>query len=220
MAKLSFTDQITGLGKRARTRARLMDAAVQVIAERGIETTSVNEIAAQAKVANGTFYNYFTDKNDIVGSISLKIATSITQQIDASMSDIEQAHERVAFATQQFVEIAASAPEWGWAFMYSATSMDGIRNTATKGLRNDIALGLSQGHFHVEMDNYLINTISAMVMNAISRRLAGNADKNATWKISDSVLRVLGVPADKATKTAHHVQSFKSLELQFPAQVA
>ena len=41
--------------KRARTRARLTEAALRLMSERGINATSVSEIAAAAELANGTF---------------------------------------------------------------------------------------------------------------------------------------------------------------------
>ncbi len=48
--------------KRDRTRSRLTQAALRLMAERGISGTSVSEIAAEAELANGTFYLYFKDK--------------------------------------------------------------------------------------------------------------------------------------------------------------
>ena len=57
-----FGEAARGQGKSARTRARLMDAAVAVFARDGFEAASVNEIARAADVANGTFYLHFRDR--------------------------------------------------------------------------------------------------------------------------------------------------------------
>ena len=56
-------------GKRGRTRSRLTDAALKLMSERGINATSVSEIAATAQLANGTFYLYFRDKAEIVAAV-------------------------------------------------------------------------------------------------------------------------------------------------------
>ena len=58
-----FAPEVASLGKSARTRAQLMDAAIAVLARHGIEAASVNEIARAAGVANGTFYVHFRDKD-------------------------------------------------------------------------------------------------------------------------------------------------------------
>lgn len=52
--------------KRVDTRARILDSAVKLFSERGIEAVTVDEIAAAADVGKGTVYNYFGAKEDIV----------------------------------------------------------------------------------------------------------------------------------------------------------
>lgn len=55
------------LGPRAeRTRRRLIDSASRLFAERGYLSTSVSEIAEDAGVSLATFYQYFSERNDIV----------------------------------------------------------------------------------------------------------------------------------------------------------
>ena len=73
----AFANRARAEGKSARTRARLMDAAVAVFARKGIEAASVNEIAQAADVANGTFYNHFKDKDEIVGVVAFAIGSRL-----------------------------------------------------------------------------------------------------------------------------------------------
>ena len=47
-------------------RARIMDAAIKVFAERGFHTATVAEIARAAGVADGTIYLYFKSKDDLL----------------------------------------------------------------------------------------------------------------------------------------------------------
>jgi len=58
------------LGRRERkkeeTRRRIFDAAIKLFTDKGFEATTVDEIAAAADVAKGTFFNYFPRKEDIV----------------------------------------------------------------------------------------------------------------------------------------------------------
>ncbi|MCB9151683.1 MAG: TetR/AcrR family transcriptional regulator [Caldilineaceae bacterium] len=50
-------------------RQQIIDAAVQVIAEQGFQNTTIKQIAARAEVADGTIYNYFKNKDDILLAI-------------------------------------------------------------------------------------------------------------------------------------------------------
>ena len=53
-----------------RTRLKIMDAAEKLIAEHGFDNVTVDEIAAEAGVAKGSFYTYFKRKEDVVGEIA------------------------------------------------------------------------------------------------------------------------------------------------------
>ncbi|MDV8002005.1 TetR/AcrR family transcriptional regulator [Rhodococcus sp. IEGM 1408] len=56
--------------KKARTRASLARAALQLVAEDGMQTTTVEAIAARAEVSPRTFFNYFDSKDDAVVHLS------------------------------------------------------------------------------------------------------------------------------------------------------
>ena len=45
--------------KKERTRGQLTEAASRLIARRGLDNVTINDIATEAAVAPGTFYNYF-----------------------------------------------------------------------------------------------------------------------------------------------------------------
>ena len=52
--------------KKARTRAGLARAALQLVAEEGLHATTVEAIAARAEVSPRTFFNYFDSKDEAV----------------------------------------------------------------------------------------------------------------------------------------------------------
>ena len=57
--------------KGRRTRARLIEAAAEVFAERQFLETTISDIAQRAGVSHGTFYTYFTSKEDIFREVAL-----------------------------------------------------------------------------------------------------------------------------------------------------
>jgi AcrR family transcriptional regulator len=190
------------LGKSARTRAKLMDAAVRLFARDGFEAASVNEIARLADVANGTFYVHFRDKDAIGAEVALAIAQNVTRQLDEAMAGIDDAIERTSMATRRFIDLASSEPDWGGALLRALWTFRGLRESVVGPLRADLQRGVEQGVFDVEIDDMLIDTFAAMVMGGLYARLAGDSGVDAGARVAELQLRMLGVPADRARAAA------------------
>ena len=52
--------------KRERTKARLIEVAYELFQKRGIQTVSLEEVAASAGLTRGSIYGNFKDKDDLV----------------------------------------------------------------------------------------------------------------------------------------------------------
>lgn len=55
--------------RRERTRRSLLDAAANLIAARGIETTRVEDVTNAADLGKGAFYNYFESKDALIAAL-------------------------------------------------------------------------------------------------------------------------------------------------------
>jgi AcrR family transcriptional regulator len=74
VAGLSIAERTAGLSKRAvNTVTALADAGAAQFRARGYRSTSVDDIVAAADVARGTFYKYFTDKQDLLAAVAAEI---------------------------------------------------------------------------------------------------------------------------------------------------
>lgn len=83
------------------TRARLFEAAIEIVGERGYAGASVALITARANVAQGTFYNYFESRQDLLDqllpSISRRLHHLIRQRVLEAPDDaIERERARLA----------------------------------------------------------------------------------------------------------------------------
>lgn len=197
-----FGGEAVNLGKSARTRARLMDAAVQLFARQGFEAASVNEIARLAEVANGTFYVHFRDKDEIAAAVALAIARNVARQLDEAMAGVEDAIERTSMATRRFIDLASSEPDWGAALFRAVWTFRELREGVIGFVRADLRRGVDQGVFTVAIDDVLVDTFAAMVMGGLFGRLQGDCGPDAGCRVAELQLRMLGVPATLARETA------------------
>jgi AcrR family transcriptional regulator len=75
--------------ERALTRKRILEAASDVIGEKGLETASMREIARRAKVRDATIYRYFpTRENLLYGYCEEK-----QHEVEETLKQIQDFHE-------------------------------------------------------------------------------------------------------------------------------
>lgn len=66
-------------------RERIIQAAVEVFRENGIEKTKISDIVKKAQIAQGTFYLYFPSKLSVMPAIAEKMAARMEEAIRQSV---------------------------------------------------------------------------------------------------------------------------------------
>ncbi|MBY8823675.1 TetR/AcrR family transcriptional regulator [Sphingomonas colocasiae] len=66
-------------------RASLVEAAGALFVENGVEATTVDEVAARAGVAKGTFYHYFDTKADLLDALRAQFSDEFLDRVLAAV---------------------------------------------------------------------------------------------------------------------------------------
>ena len=74
-------------GKRERTRAAIVNAAITLIAEKGLESSSIDDLMATAGMARGTFYNYFQCREEVLLSVIREIQGPLMARVVEHIPD-------------------------------------------------------------------------------------------------------------------------------------
>lgn len=77
-----------GARRRARTRADLLAAARRIFAARGFHETTIADITAAADMAVGTFYLYFTDKQEVLAVLMQEGIDALSVQIGEAVTGV------------------------------------------------------------------------------------------------------------------------------------
>jgi AcrR family transcriptional regulator len=79
--------------QRSRVRVeRILDAAGELVAERGYEATTTSLIARRARVSPGSFYQFFADKRAVVQALSARNLETFAERLDGVMSAGQYTH--------------------------------------------------------------------------------------------------------------------------------
>jgi len=93
--------------KGALTRARLLSAAKEVFEEDGLLDARISDITARAHVSQGTFYTYFTSKQEIFREVALKVDKDLGAPLGAVILDRSSTatpRERIREAIRLYLE--------------------------------------------------------------------------------------------------------------------
>ena len=183
---------------RARTRALLLDAALRLFARQGVGATAIHEIAAEAGVANGTFYNYFRTREEVLEAATVRLAERLQDEITAASAGITDGPERMAIATRRFVTQAVRDPVLAAALLrVSTSSTDALVRTAGPIL-HDLRVGRRRGRFTYRDEAAALDLITGTVLAGIRTVLEGRAGPEHPALIAGMILRGLGVSAAEA----------------------
>jgi AcrR family transcriptional regulator len=93
--------------RKAQNRAKLLVAARKVFAEKGYGEASARDIVRETDLASGTFYNYFTDKQDAFMALLDEMGEKGRALVRAQRQDTKLTlEERVANAYRAYFEWA------------------------------------------------------------------------------------------------------------------
>ncbi|PRY48491.1 TetR family transcriptional regulator [Geodermatophilus tzadiensis] len=99
--------------KKLATRLALHEAALQLVAERGLDGVSVDDVAARAGVSPRTFFNYFPTKDDAVLGLDPADAERLTAALIAHPAEDPPLAALRAVQLEQAAAMAAE-PEGLW----------------------------------------------------------------------------------------------------------
>jgi AcrR family transcriptional regulator len=71
-------------------RDELMDSAQRLFLKHGVAATTVEQITSSAKVAKGTFYLYFSSKEDILAAMGDRFAETLLSRIKSAITETPQ----------------------------------------------------------------------------------------------------------------------------------
>lgn len=68
----------------AARRNQILDAAIKVFAQKGFHPATIKDVAKEAGIADGTIYNYFKNKHDLMLGILERMKETVLQEVDVS----------------------------------------------------------------------------------------------------------------------------------------
>jgi AcrR family transcriptional regulator len=187
--------------RQARTRADLIKAAREIIAERGLDGLRISDVTDRADVAFGTFYNQFNSKDDIVEAVVAEAIVGLADSVAQSPLAADPI-EAVVASTRAIVRVAYDDP--GLARLLVCLEMAEARFERIIRPQAGAVLerGIADGAFAIEDLETTLTMCMAGAFEVIRGVLDGRLGEDADITCAEMILRMAGVDRRKAARYA------------------
>jgi TetR/AcrR family fatty acid metabolism transcriptional regulator len=168
------------VSKKILKRESIIRAAIEVFSNKDFKTASISEIAQKAGVANGTIYQYFSNKEDLFFSIPIEKTNEFRSQLELHLEGISGAFNKIRKFVWYFLYFFQTNPAYGRILMLEMrVSKSFVRTEAYDFLKksvspvlNIIIEGQKEGIIRQDTDIYIMrHLILGTLEHAVSRWL-------------------------------------------------
>jgi len=103
--------EVQELKKEQRRRA-IIRASLRVFSRKGYETTALDEVAREARLAKGTLYLYFKDKEDLYFNVMLSVLERLESFVEKQTSETENPLEKLAAVARSQIGFFSDNPNY------------------------------------------------------------------------------------------------------------
>lgn len=85
---------------------KIIEVSKELIANKGYQATSINEIIREASIATGTFYKYFDDKRAVYDYLLNDYSIKIRKRISDAIKDSKTRYDKEKIGLRAFIKFA------------------------------------------------------------------------------------------------------------------
>ena len=198
MNEINVRRREIGQERRERTRQKLFEAAAQVIAERGEKKATIDDFIQAAGVARGTFYNYYSTRDELLDDLWKQIGRNPFRKIQAACADLPDPAERLVAQARLVLECAAQQPAWGWLVYALSADADSVNDDLLAYPEPDLRAGLNSGRFRYEELSSAGDMIVGSVRAALHAVLSETRPPRYAQSLCEMLLKGLGLAEREA----------------------
>ncbi|WP_434382195.1 TetR/AcrR family transcriptional regulator [Melittangium boletus] len=173
-----------GARRKRETRARLLEAALRLSAERGMEGVAINEITEAADVGFGSFYNHFESKEAIYLALVEAVFEDFAQGLDRLTLGLSDPAEVLAVSIRHTLRRAQREPLWGRFLVREGLSARAASQGLGQYLLRDLHKGIAAGRFKAEDPPMSFMAVGGTVLAVLSAQLhPGSLDASLTGRL-------------------------------------
>jgi AcrR family transcriptional regulator len=173
-----------------------------VISRKGVDAATIAEIAEEADVGFGSFYNYFAGKEDLLDTVIDDALDLHGRAVDALTADESDPAAVIATALYATLSLTWNDPVWGWLLVRVAVTHESLLRRLGERLLSDLRRGIDEGRFRVTTPPVAEYAIGGALIAYVRGKLDGDLDASQDAEFVAYALRILGLTPSQSAKIA------------------
>jgi AcrR family transcriptional regulator len=136
-------------------RSELVHAAIEVIAERGFDRTTIRDIARSAGAATGSVHYYFKNKDELLQAAFDELETRFRDRVAETLATVESPREKLVALVEVFCGEGADVTQ-GWVVQIDVWQQAGRHHAFRETF--------------VEAHNWWVHLIAATLQAGVARK--------------------------------------------------
>ncbi len=158
-----------------RTYRALVDAGLELLAERPIDALAIDEIVGRAGVAKGSFFNHFADKAAFGQAVGAEIRVELEARIGAANAGVSDPFARLAGGMRTGLAYAFDEPRKTAIMLRNAGQSTLRDNPLNQGILADMNAAVATGRLRGEAaqsgTRFWLGLCQVLIANALERRI-------------------------------------------------
>ncbi len=186
--------------RRERMRARLVESAMLVFAEKGVDASVIDDVLAAAEVSRGTFYHYFRTNGELLAAASEELINELLTLIEVQVQGLDNPAARIAYGTRLYLHTAIRYPLFGRFVSRSGFDVDSPSSRFYDFLPPHLEEGMDKGCFKRMPVEVALDLLSGPELVAVYRIANMEMPQDYPEQVVGGILRGLGMSDAQATE--------------------
>lgn len=172
------------------------------MAEHGFTEVGIAEITTAANLGTGTFYNYFSSRDQLLAAVAEESMEKIGDALDRDVSGLEDPAEAFASSLRHLVRYALNDRVWGGFLVQMGAAHPALLRILGPRARRDLLRGVEARRFSIEDLDLATTCTFGSLIASIQLAMESEPRDDRDQIFARAMLCMVGVPADESTEIA------------------
>ena len=175
-----------------------------MLARGGTGPISIQEVTAEAGMANGTCYNYFRTREELLDATVVPLIQRLLERLATTFGPgVPDPAQRLAFGVRAFIDHALADRAWAAALLRVWGSTASLPRRAGVAVLADLRAAQKRRRLRIPDEGAALDLVQGTVIASIRSVIEGSATAKRGPEIAALLLRGFGMPAREADALAH-----------------